>query len=124
MKTYEKHPKWVELIGKRYDDRYALLVQRLQDQIIKLTGKSPSNIFVNEFLEELSNQHLVNSVTALCISFERVYNVELLAINFPNECAEIHQTINELLYIFTDISFIVSTQNVFEKLKEVPFYYN
>lgn len=120
----KEYPHWIELVESRYNDRFVLIFQKLQNQLADLLGECLSTDFYNEYLDVLRNQSIVNPVSGLWKSIERTYGFQVRAIDFPRKNKEISQTINELRHILINVSFMISTQDIFDEVNKLPIYCN
>ena len=114
---------WWNLVNDRYEDKYILLLDKFMDQLSDFLGGSPSEEFVNDYLNKLQSQHHVNPIRALYDSIYYTYG-RTKAMNFVSQNKELNKTVRELKVMINDLIFCVVTQKACQKLNKIPIYCN
>lgn len=114
----------VELVSQRLNKRYSVILKDIQDQIIKLLNKFPSDDFANKFIFELSQNKSMQPLTALG-KILLTYDAVTLLANFPKEYMELVNTLGELKNIQNIAQLLLQDEKaVLKELNNISICYN
>ena len=97
MKTSEKDliQQSKDLEDLQFKKRITEIIKRIEDGILKIVERSPSENFINEYIEQMSNTNYFKKATALCHAFVKIPDIENLFIIYPDEFLKLEQDIKE-----------------------------
>ncbi|HZK96912.1 MAG TPA: hypothetical protein VFC67_22120 [Prolixibacteraceae bacterium] len=79
----------------QFKKRITEILQRIEDRILNIVERSPSEDFTNDYIEQMSNTNYFKKAYALCHAFVKIPDIESLFIKYPDEFLKLEQDIQE-----------------------------
>ena len=122
MSANEKtfNPQYKDQEDLQFKKRITAILQRIEDRILNIVERSPSEDFTNEYIEHMSNTNYFKKASALCHAFVKIPEIESLFIKYPDEFLKLEQDIVEFQDLATIHFLRDDAKSISDELTNLP----